>query len=417
MSETSAITELQRARALLQDNQLEAGTTLLTVLANQKFPEAMHELASVLLMLATDAEQIAGAMRWLREAEQLAYAPAIYRLATVSLIESAEALDWSRLASRWQDCCRQGHAHALCDAAVYFGRFGTPQQQLRSTTMLEVAAMNGSLVAMALLGERLAEGRLCSADPARANSIRKLATEVGMPVNTPDPALGFAGPEPTAPADAGMDWDFGDIYRATLATDGECLDPDIALQRHADLLSDEECLYIQYLGGPDLAPSISVDSQGLRHQNEVRTSWEFIFLPEFELLYLNLLQRRMANAAGLPVSQAEQLILLRYLPGQEYKLHRDFLPESNYVPVAAGGSGQRLHTTVTYLNTPTSGGATAFPLLLKNVSAQQGCLTRFDNIDANGQALRGSLHAGLPVKQGVKWICTLWFRERPHRLL
>jgi hypothetical protein len=56
-------------------------------------------------------------------------------------------------------------------------------------------------------------------------------------------------------------------------------------------------------------------------------------------------------------------------------------------------------------------------LLLKNVSAQQGCLTRFDNIDTGGQALRGSLHAGLPVKQGVKWICTLWFRERPHRLL
>ena len=417
MSESPALAELQQARALLQANQIDAGIERLMVLANQKIPEAMFELASVLLMLATDTDKITAGMHLLRDAEHLGFAPATYRLATASLIESAEALDWVQLTSRWQSCCRQGHALALCDAAVYFGRFGTPEQQTRSTAILEVAAMNGSLVAMALLGERLAEGRLCNADPARANSIRKLAAEVGMPVNAPDPAHGFANPEPTAPADAGNDWDFGDIQRAMLANEGDCLDFGIALHRHAGLLSEEECLYIQCLGGPDLGPSISVDSQGVRHRNEIRTSWDFIFLPEFEQLYLNLLQRRMAQAAGLPLKQAEPLILLRYRPGQEYKPHRDFLPASDYVPVAAGGSGQRMRTTVTYLNTPSAGGATAFPLLLKEVSAQQGCLARFDNIDTGGQVLRGSMHAGLPVKQGVKWICTLWFRERPHRLL
>lgn len=417
MTESPALSELQQARALLQANRIDAGIDRLKVLANQKHPEAMHELASVLLMLASDAGRIAEAMRLLREAEQLAYAPAIYRLATASLIESAEALDWTHLSARWQACCRQGHAHALCDAAVYFGRFGTPQQQRQSTAMLEAAAMHGSLVAMALLGERLATGRLCAADPARANSIRRLAAETGMPVPDPDPAHGFADPEPSAPADAGTAWDFGDIRRATLANEGDGLDPDIALHHHAGLLSDEECLYIQCLGGPHLAPSISVDGQGVRHRNDIRTSWDFIFLPEFEQLYLNLLQRRMADAAGLPVGHAEALILLRYRPGQEYKPHRDVLPASDCIPVASGGSGQRLRTAVTYLNTPASGGATAFPLLMKEVSARQGCLARFDNIDAGGRILHGSLHAGLPVKQGVKWICTLWFRERAHRLL
>ncbi|MEY3373045.1 MAG: hypothetical protein RLZZ537_1513 [Pseudomonadota bacterium] len=283
--------------------------------------------------------------------------------------------------------------------------------------MLEVAAMNGSLVAMALLGERLAEGRLCKADPARANSIRKLAAEVGMPVNAPDPAHGFANPEPTAPADAGTDWDFGDIQQVMLANDGDSLDSGIALHRHASLLSEEECLYIQCLGGPDLGPSISVDSQGGRHQNEIRTSWDFVFLPEHEQLYLNLLQRRMARAAGLPVNQAEPLILLRYLPGQEYKLHRDFLPPSLFIPVSAGGSGQRLRTVVSYLNTPYAGGETAFPFLNVEIPAIQGQISRFDNLLPDGQITRTSLHAGLPVKQGVKWICTLWFRERAHRLL
>jgi prolyl 4-hydroxylase len=269
---------------------------------------------------------------------------------------------------------------------------------------------------MALLGERLAEGRLCSADPARANSIRKLAAEVGMPVPAPDPTHGFAAPEPTASPYAGDDWDFGDLQRTTQATHGDCLAPGIALYRHDSLLSEEECLYIQCLGGPDLGPSISVDSQGRRHQNDVRTSWDFIFLPEFEQLYLNLLQRRMADAAGLPVNQAEPLILLRYLPGQEYKLHRDFLPTSLFIPVTAGGSGQRLRTAVSYLNTPPAGGETAFPLLNTDIPAIRGQMVRFDNLLPDGQITRTSLHAGLPVKQGVKWICTLWFRERAHRL-
>ena len=180
MSESAAIAELQQARALLQANQIDAGIERLTVLANQKFPEAMFELASVLLMLATDAEKIASAMLWLREAETLGSAQAMYRLATISLIESAEVLDWNVLATRWQTCCRQGHPNALCDAALYFGRHGTPRQQNQSTAMLETAAIHGSIVAMALLGERLAEGRFCKADPARANSIRQLAAELGI---------------------------------------------------------------------------------------------------------------------------------------------------------------------------------------------------------------------------------------------
>ena len=417
MTESPVLTELQQARALLQADRIDAGIDHLKVLANQKHPEAMFELASVLLMLASDADRIGEAMDWLRNAEQCGYAPAAYRLATASLVESAETLDWTQLAARWQMACREAHANALCDAAVYFARFGHAEQQARSTAMLELAALRGSLVAMALLGERLAEGRFCRADPARANSIRKLAAECGMPVPAPDPAHGFAAPEPETPPEPGDDWDFGNLRAAGQAPVGECLDERTALFVHAGLLSAEECRYIQYLGGPDVAPSISVDMHGRHHQNQTRTSSDFTFQPECEQLYLNLLQRRIAAAAGLPLNHAEQLILLRYLPGQEYKLHRDFLPDTHFVPVAAGGSGQRLRTAVCYLNTPLAGGDTAFPLLLKDIPAVEGRVLRFDNLTADGQILRTSLHAGTPVKQGVKWICTLWFHERAHRPL
>lgn len=417
MSESPTRIALQHARALLRANQIDAGMEALQVLANQNIPEAMFELASIRLMFATDAGTIREAMHLLHRAEQAGSAPASYRLATASLVEAAEALDWQTLAGRWLYACQQKLPSAVCDAAVYFGRFGTPRQQLQSTAMLESAALNGSVVAMALLGERLSQGRLCSPNPARANSIRKLAAELGMPVPAPDSAYGFAAAEPPTRPNTNIDWEFGDIAQATQAGALECLDADTALHQQGDLLSAEECLYIQCLGGPDLAPSLSVDDHGRRHRNTIRSSWDFIFLPECEQLYLNLLQRRMAAAAELPLAQAEALILLRYLPGQEYRPHRDTLPPSHYVSIEKGGSGQRLRTTISYLNSPKQGGETAFPLLNQQILAEQGKLVRFDNMQPDGDIIATSLHSGLPVRQGVKWICTLWFHQRAHRLL
>ena len=163
--------------------------------------------------------------------------------------------------------------------------------------------------------------------------------------------------------------------------------------------------------------AISIDDSGRAQRNPVRTSHDFTFLPEFEQVYLNLLQNRLAAAAGLPLRQAEALILLRYGPGQEYRPHRDVLPPSHYIPLGAGGSGQRLRTVIAYLNTPDAGGETAFPLLARNITAERGRIVRFDSLDTDGNMLQTSLHAGTPVKQGVKWICTLWFHEGPHRAL
>ena len=72
---------------------------------------------------------------------------------------------------------------------------------------------------------------------------------------------------------------------------------------------------------------------------------------------------------------------------------------------------------IAYLDTPAAGGDTAFPLLDRHIAAEQGRIVRFDSLDADGNVLRTSLHAGTPVKQGVKWICTLWFHQRTHRSL
>ena len=39
----------------------------------------------------------------------------------------------------------------------------------------------------------------------------------------------------------------------------------------------------------------------------------------------------------------------------------------------------------------------------------------FDNLLADGRPDPESLHAGLPVARGEKWLATLWLRERRYR--
>lgn len=406
-----------QARRDLQENRLESGKALLQVLANQDYAPAQCDLATVLLMQAVDTDTAQQALDLYRQAELQRYTQATYQLACISISETLEPLDWHRLSERLAACCTQKNSSALCDAAVFLGQFGTPSQKAMSTGLLEVSALQGNTVAMALLGERLVRGFCCAPDPLRANSIRRLARELGLPVPAPDAAHGFAAPEPAEPADIPTPFPALDLSQAVRAPEGTLLDERAQLMVFPELLSAEECLYIQCLGGPQLAPSISVDRDGKRHLNQIRTSHDFQFLPEHEELYLKLLQARLACAAGLPLKNAESLILLRYLPGQEYKAHRDYLPPSHFVPVASGGAGQRLRTVIAYLNVPTAGGETDFPLLGRRIVPQLGHVLRFDNIDAHGRLNENSLHTGLPVKQGHKWICTLWMRQNTLRIL
>lgn len=409
--------ELQQARRHLQENRIDAGKQLLQVLANQNYAPAQCDLGIVLLMESQDEATARLAVSLFSQAERQQHAQAIYQLACISLSDTIEPLDWQCLSERLSACCAMENPSALCDAAVFLAQFGTPEQQAMSTGLLEVSALLGNGVALALLGERLARGFRCVPDPARANSIRRIARGLALPVPEPDPAHGFSAPEPAAKPVLPASFALLDLSQSANAGAGAVLDERISLMAFPGLLSAEECLYIQCLGGPQLQPSRSVDPHGRWHLNQIRTSHDFQFLPEHEELTLKLLQRRLANAAGLPLKNAEPLILLRYLPGQEYKAHRDHLPPSRFTPLEAGGAGQRLRTVIVYLNEPTAGGETEFPLLGQRITPHTGHALRFDNIDHESQLIGDSLHAGATVNQGVKWICTLWIRQNTLRLL
>ncbi|HEX7731833.1 MAG TPA: 2OG-Fe(II) oxygenase [Rhodanobacter sp.] len=176
------------------------------------------------------------------------------------------------------------------------------------------------------------------------------------------------------------------------------------------LLTGEECDELIALATPRLARALTVNATGGQQVDQRRTSVG-MFFKLGELPLVARLEQRIAELLDIPVSHGEGLQILHYLPGQEYQPHYDWFDpgQPGYAAITARG-GQRIASVVMYLNTPEAGGGTAFPEVGLTVTALRGSAVYFayEGGDAS------SLHAGLPVRRGEKWIATKWLRERPY---
>jgi len=177
------------------------------------------------------------------------------------------------------------------------------------------------------------------------------------------------------------------------------------------ILAPDECDELIALARPRMQRALTVDSEGKHQVDQARTSEGMFFAPD-EFPLVSRIEQRLATLLGVPASHGEGLQILHYRPGQEYEPHYDwFDPEQpGYETITAVG-GQRIASVVMYLNTPGKGGGTAFPELGLTVSARRGSAVYF----AYEGGDTSSLHAGLPVIEGEKWIATKWLRERPYR--
>lgn len=146
----------------------------------------------------------------------------------------------------------------------------------------------------------------------------------------------------------------------------------------------------------------------------VRTISDAAFDPLLEDLALRVVQLRIAIAAGMDLCHAEHLTVLRYAPGEQYRPHRDYLPQST-IARNHPQAGNRARTICVYLNDVDAGGATDLPMADVQVPAKAGSAVVFDNLLDDGTPDQDSLHAGLPVQRGEKWLATPWLRERAHR--
>jgi prolyl 4-hydroxylase len=177
------------------------------------------------------------------------------------------------------------------------------------------------------------------------------------------------------------------------------------------LLLESECAELIALARPRLKRAMTVDVDGRNQVDHRRTSEGMFFAPN-ELPLVGAIEQRLADLLDMPVSHGEGLQILHYLPGQEYEPHFDwFDPELPGFGAITALGGQRIASIVMYLNTPDEGGGTSFPEIGLTVTARRGSAVYF----AYDSGDRSSLHAGLPVSRGEKWIATKWLRERPYK--
>ncbi len=125
---------------------------------------------------------------------------------------------------------------------------------------------------------------------------------------------------------------------------------------------------------------------------------------------------RIAALLGIDVALSEPIQGQRYAPGQEFKPHTDtFNPGGADFYTHCAQQGQRSWTAMVYLNRPEEGGATRFRAIGKTIQPELGKLLAWNNLLPDGSPNDATLHQGMKVRRGSKYIITKWFREYAGR--
>lgn len=115
----------------------------------------------------------------------------------------------------------------------------------------------------------------------------------------------------------------------------------------------------------------------------------------------------------LPIDNQETPNLLKYHTGGKYKRHYDYIdPMSSSYDSEMKERGQREFTSILYLNDNFEGGETNFPLNNLTIKPKTGLLLTWRNINVDGSLNKNSLHEGMPVVTGNKYIIVIWTRQK-----
>ena len=206
-------------------------------------------------------------------------------------------------------------------------------------------------------------------------------------------------------------WEIGEIVRGTLATRANLFHvPATGLEIFIarSFLSEKECAGLIDRIDRDLKPSgLLADSP----DPEFRTSQTCELSPADPLV--DFVDNKIAAFMGMDPAFAETLQGQRYAIGQQFKPHHDFFyTDQPYWPAQEKSGGQRTWTAMAFLNSVEAGGQTFFERAGVRITPKAGNLLMWNNLDLAGEPNMYSLHQGMPVEAGVKYIVTKWFRGR-----
>lgn len=184
---------------------------------------------------------------------------------------------------------------------------------------------------------------------------------------------------------------------------------ELAIFSIPNFLDQEMCDWIMDLIDENAKPSIVLDHSG---DDNFRTS--FTCDLDHSDPVVRSLNAYIHAAAGIAQMFGEPLQGQRYHVGQEFKAHTDYFdPNLPAFEQHCGIHGQRTWTMMIYLNDTVEGGETHFVNIDHKFKPETGTLIAWSNFDDQGLPNPYSLHHGMPVLEGSKYIITKWFRERP----
>lgn len=335
---------------------------------------------------------------------------AFYRVAGLG----ADAGDWGGALAQRLEAANDGDWVALTELGLLAVMTGDNETGL---AWLEKAGRAGSGLAIAALmresleaGQRFAcldtlgPGLAASGHPMAGGLMNRCAQLPPAPAGTLSP--------PPADAAAAL----ARIHDSISAPPPEPdrLNASPRIERWTRTIAPSACDYLTVGAAPLLKPAqiINPESGNLGHAS-YRNSLTAAMPDQAMDMVTWAIKTQMASLAGTTPRHGEALAVIVYRPGEEYRAHYDFILDSDgYAAEDIRRRGQRVATSLVRLNEEFTGGDTVFPRLSVRWTGQRGDALSFDNVDPLGELHKASLHAGEPVKEGVKVLASLWLRER-----
>jgi len=175
-----------------------------------------------------------------------------------------------------------------------------------------------------------------------------------------------------------------------------------------EFLSAEQCAALIELIDAGRRPSTVADPNGDAY---FRTSETCDLAPSPAVV--QELEAKLFALNAIDPAHGEPVQGQRYAEGQEFKPHCDYFNPGGqdwerYTSVA----GQRTWTFMVYLNEVEAGGGTRFKCIGKTFQPETGKLLCWNNRRPDGSVNPNTLHHGMKVRRGTKYVITKWYREK-----
>lgn len=176
-----------------------------------------------------------------------------------------------------------------------------------------------------------------------------------------------------------------------------------------NFLTHEECQVLIEESRNRLRDSsiISYSGYGVLEKG-IRSTWSAT--ANSDNLFVKNIRDRISILLDIDVERFDNLEVICYKEGGEFKLHRD---DFNCIrlPQACEKGGNRIASVIIYLNDNFDGGFTDFPYLKFRVQPKEGKFLFFDYSNSDQEIKHSTSHSAEPVYNGEKWIAALWIRE------